>query len=181
MRRWTRGALAGVPLALVLALGGCGSDGDGGGVATAGGDKNAGGGGGGGEQLSPDERNLKFVQCLREHGLKVDDPEPGKGVMLKFGPNSGVDRATVEKAMQACRRYAPQQMQSANPQQQENARKYAACMRENGVEAFPDPEPGQMGIRITPEVGEDPDFEKAQQACRDILPGGGPQGGGGGR
>ncbi len=57
----------------------------------------------------------------------------------------------------------------ANPQQEENGRKYAECMRENGVEKFPDPKPGQRGIQIGPEVGDDPDFQKAQDACQSIL------------
>ena len=29
--------------------------------------------------LSRDEMALKFTQCLREQGLNVPDPEPGKG------------------------------------------------------------------------------------------------------
>ncbi|HEY3558003.1 hypothetical protein [Kribbella sp. NPDC051137] len=119
--------------------------------------------------LSQDEMAVKFTQCLREHGLNVPDPEPGKGPMLKFDKNSGVTRDQVQKAMEACRQYNPQSQGSANPQQQENGRKYAECMRKNGVEKFPDPKPDQPGIMIGPGVADDPDFKKAQDACQSIL------------
>jgi hypothetical protein len=114
---------------------------------------------------------VKFTQCLREQGLNVPDPEPGKGPMLKFDKNSGVTQEQVQKAMEACQQYNPQSEGGANPQQQENGRKYAECMRKNGVEKFPDPKPDQRGIMIGPGVADDPDFKKAQDACQSILAG----------
>jgi hypothetical protein len=119
--------------------------------------------------LSRDEMAVKFTQCLRENGLNVPDPEPGKGPMLRFDKNSGVTQEKVQQAMEACRQYDPQAQGSANPQQQENGRKYADCMRKNGVEKFPDPKPDQRGIMIGPGVADDPDFQKAQDACQSIL------------
>jgi len=121
--------------------------------------------------LSRDEMAIKFTQCLREQGLNVPDPEPGKGPMLKFDKSSGVTPEQVEKAMDACKQYNPQAEGSANPQQEENGRKFAQCMRDNGVEKFPDPKPGQRGIMIGPGVGDDPDFQKAQDTCQPILAG----------
>jgi hypothetical protein len=121
--------------------------------------------------LSRDEMAIKFTQCLREQGLNVPDPEPGKGPMLKFDRNSGVTQEKVQQAMEACKQYNPQGESGANPQQEENGRKYAVCMRENGVEKFPDPKPGQRGIMIGPGVADDPDFQKAQEACQSILAG----------
>jgi len=119
--------------------------------------------------LSRDEMAVKFTQCLREQGLNVPDPEPGKGPMLRFDKNSGVTQEKVQQAMDACKDYNPQGQSSANPQQEENGRKYAECMRTNGVEKFPDPKPGQQGIMIGPGVADDPDFQKAQGACQSIL------------
>jgi hypothetical protein len=167
MRKITYGALA---LLLALAAG-CGSE-DKEQVASAQ-DPTGAPAAGSSPTLSLDEMQVKFAQCLRDNGLDVPDPEPGKGFMFRFGP--GTDQATVQKAMEACREYNPQENGAApaNPQQEENGRKFAICMRENGVEAFPDPEPGQRGIRITPEIGEDPDFKAAQEKCQDILSGGG--------
>jgi hypothetical protein len=121
--------------------------------------------------LSRDEMAIKFTQCLREQGLNVPDPEPGKGPMLKFDKNSGVTQQKVQEAMDACKQYNPQADGSPNPQQEENGRKYAECMRTNGVEKFPDPKPGQRGIMIGPGVADDPDFQKAQDACQPILAG----------
>ncbi len=121
--------------------------------------------------LSRDELAIKFTQCLREQGLNVPDPEPGKGPMLKFDKNSGVTQQKVQEAMDACKQYNPQADGSPNPQQEENGRKYAECMRTNGVEKFPDPKPGQRGIMIGPGVADDPDFQKAQDACQPILAG----------
>jgi hypothetical protein len=119
--------------------------------------------------LSQDELAVKFTQCLRENGLNVPDPEPGKGPMLRFDKNSGVTQEQVQKAMEACSEYNPQSQGSPNPQQAENGRKYAECMRKNGVEKFPDPKPDQQGIMIGPGVADDPDFQKAQGACQSIL------------
>ena len=123
--------------------------------------------------LKPEELGVKFAQCLREHGLDVADPEPGKGVRLRFdGPQA---KETAQKAMEACREFDPQAQSTAgaDPQREENGRKFAACMRQNGVEAFPDPKPGQRGIMINETVAKDPDLKKAQAACEGILAGGG--------
>ena len=170
MRRLTRGVLVALPLALALALSGCGSDDGGSDVASAGGDGNQ-PAAGSSPSLSRDEMGVKFAQCMRENGIDLADPEPGKGVMLKVGPEVG--KEAMDKAMEACREYNPMAdgAAGANPQAEENGRKYASCMRENGVEAFPDPAPGQFGMRITPEIAEDPDFAKAQEQCQDILSG----------
>ncbi|MFG1815821.1 hypothetical protein ACGFIF_18815 [Kribbella sp. NPDC049174] len=121
--------------------------------------------------LSRDEMAIKFTQCLREQGLNVPDPEPGKGPMLKFDRNSGVTQQKVQEAMDACKQYNPQGESGPNPRQEENGRKFAECMRKNGVEKFPDPKPGQRGVMIGPGVGDDPDFQKAQETCQPILAG----------
>ena len=75
--------LAALPLALALALTGCGSDDKGGTVASANGGASQGGAKQGGEQLSPEERGVKFAQCMREHGGDMEDPTPGEGARGK--------------------------------------------------------------------------------------------------
>ncbi|MDX3000933.1 hypothetical protein PWY87_04575 [Kribbella solani] len=164
--------LATTILAAGLILTGCGADKPGAQVASGSGDQS-------GAQssaptsapasLSKNEMAVKFTQCLRENGLNVPDPEPGKGPMLKFDKNSGITQEQVQKAMEACRQYDPQAEGGANPQQAENGRKYAECMRKNGVEKFPDPKPDQRGIMIGPGVADDPDFKTAQAACQNLL------------
>jgi hypothetical protein len=118
--------------------------------------------------LDPDARNLKFAECLREQGLEVPDPEPGKGMTLKFGPGS--DQQKVQAAMEACREWAPQGMAGGaapDPSRDATMREYAQCMRDNGVDGFPDPEGGM--VRLDPAAGEDPDFEAAEKACAALM------------
>jgi hypothetical protein len=114
--------------------------------------------------LDNQAKALKFAQCLREQGVDVPDPAPDGKFAMKFGPDT--DQAKVEKAMEACKQFQPSGVSSgkgADPKQAEEMRKQAQCMRDNGVEAFPDPDGGMM--RITPEIGEDPDFKAAQEKC----------------
>jgi hypothetical protein len=57
---------------------------------------------------------------------------------------------------------------------------YAACMHEHGVPNFPEPQVSEHGsevnvkIAVPAGVGANPKFNSAQQACRKLLPGGGP-------
>ncbi|MET9382670.1 hypothetical protein ABZY09_16730 [Streptomyces sp. NPDC002928] len=163
MRIRTAGARAALPpallLALALAVGGCGSHE---GTTTAGkaaASKNA-----------KDEQGVKFAQCLREHGVEVEDPEQGKGLRI----TGHLPKAKVDAAMEACRAYSPMQQggASVDPQVEEKMRKLAQCMRDNGVANFPDPEPGK-GIQIDGSVAEDPDFEQAEKKCEKYAPAGG--------
>ncbi|MFW6694291.1 hypothetical protein [Streptomyces sp. MAR4 CNX-425] len=171
MRRRTRTALAALPLALALALTGCGSgDGDDGEVASAGGGKKD---GGGGEPVAEDldEQMLQFARCLRKNGVDVEDPEPGQGVALNM---DGVDEAVAERAMEACRKYDPATSSKDDPiskELEEKLRRYARCMRNNGVADFPDPVPGG-GLQVDGAIERDPDYDGAERACEELLPAG---------
>lgn len=171
-----RALLAAIPLILVLGLTGCSSDGgDNNGVASAGGDSTNSGddsGGGGNEPLSEDEEHeqmLDYAQCLRDHGVDVEDPAPGEGIQLQLdgGPHQ------ADAALEACKDLLPPA--PAGPEEDAGAREdmldYAQCMRDNGVEQFADPQPG-AGINIGPDVVEDPDYEAAEQTCGELFGGG---------
>jgi hypothetical protein len=60
---------------------------------------------------------------------------------------------------------------------------HAKCMRENGVPNYPDPkEDGNGRVQIVPGEGvdpNDPNFQKAMDACRDLMPQGQQARGGG--
>lgn len=115
---------------------------------------------------------VKYTTCLREQGLDIADPGPDGRLQMKFDKSSGGPEK-VQKAMDACKALQPAGMnlgKGGDPKQAEDMRKQAQCMRDNGVEAFPDPEGGM--VRITPEVGEDPDFKAAQEKCRMNIGGG---------
>jgi hypothetical protein len=55
-------------------------------------------------------------------------------------------------------------------------------MREHGVSNFPDPQVSASGngvkvaMRVTPGITSNPHFQSAEQACRKLLPEGGPGG-----
>lgn len=59
---------------------------------------------------------------------------------------------------------------------------YTACMRAHGVPNFPEPQistspgGGSVKMAVPASIGENPKFKSAQQACRKLLPGGGPGG-----
>ncbi|GAA3567718.1 hypothetical protein GCM10022419_055670 [Nonomuraea rosea] len=163
MRGRVLSALVTAPFALTLLLTGCGSGGAGGAdVASASG--GAGKQASAGAQPSADsqEKALKYAQCMRENGIDMPDPDSsGKMAMTFDAPED-----KVKAAQAACKQYAPdgQQRVRNDPKMAENLRKLAQCMRDNGVESYPDPEGGMM--RITKEAGEDPDFKAAEEKCQ---------------
>lgn len=169
MRTRSRAALAALPLVLMLALAGCGSDAGGydHGIASAN-DEDQGNGGGTHVPRSQDEmheRMLEYAQCLRDQGLDVEDPAPGEGIQLQ---NEG-DPSKPDAAVEACEGLSPPPADVPDDDEvRENMLEYAACIRDNGVEKFADPKPGE-GINIGPEVTDDPDFAKAEQTCRELL------------
>jgi hypothetical protein len=154
-------------LALVLAAGGCAKSDDAkvpsaGGTATAAPTPS----------LSLQEKAAKYGQCMREHGIPMEDPKvEGDRVQLSIPTGAPIDAAKQKAADEACKQYSPIGAGGAKPdsEQAQKLLKYAQCMRQNGVEKFPDPDGGLM--RIGPEIANDPDFAKAQQACKDLVPG----------
>ncbi|MGN9787200.1 hypothetical protein ACTMTF_37660 [Nonomuraea sp. ZG12] len=162
-----RGRILGVTALLALALAGCGSGGEGGAdVASADGARPT-TGGSAAPSLSREDRGLKWAQCMRENGVDVPDPKPGQGVRMTMGPGS---EGAMDKAREACKEWQPSGGDGAgNPQNGERMRTLAKCMRDNGVEEFPDPEGNTM--RMTKKVADDPDFPAAQKKCQFDLGG----------
>lgn len=166
-------ALIALPLGLALVLTGCGSGDDGKDVASAESgaarDSKEGGSSGGDSGKEPDRKEgaMKFAQCMRENGIAMEDPQDGR-LTLK---GEGVPKDKMDKAQKACAEHLPQGDGRGKVDEKavENMRKYAKCMRENGVEDFPDPAPGG-GIKIGPEQGRNPNFKKAEETCKNALP-----------
>ena len=168
MRLRLAGALLALPLAVALA--GCAGEVTDDGIATAGdGSATPSASASGASDLSDEEMALKFAQCMREHGIDMEDPEPGSGGFgIDIGPGS--DKAKVDAAMEACKAYAPfgGEPPTPNPEMAERMREFAKCMRENGVPNFPDPEEDGL-MRIGPDVGldpNDPTFKAAEEKCQ---------------
>lgn len=170
-----RRQLTGAVLLLALALSGCGgSDDDSGadGVATAGGTAGADPSVAASADVPDADRQLKFAQCMRENGVEMPDPEPGGRPNLRFGPDT--DPGKVEAAMQKCRTFLPNggQRLRLDPEQVERMRAMAACMRQNGVPDFPDPDAdGRIRMDRAVVDRDDPKVRAAFEKCREFAPG----------
>jgi hypothetical protein len=138
-----------------------------------------------GGNTTQDERTaamVKYSQCLRENGVpSFPDPVGGR-LQLQVRPGSDLDPDSPQfkAAEEACKGLQPPGLAQSGQggAQQEAMLKFVACMRENGVPKFPDPQPdGRM--RITGGDGVDPEspqFKAAQEKCRKLMPGGGAPG-----
>jgi hypothetical protein len=126
----------------------------------------------------PRQGALAYAQCIRENGVP-DFPDPdaqgnfrGAGHELQGDPK-------FQAALQACRALAPSAAHEQNrgsPAFVAQARKFAQCIRDNGVPDFPDPGPDGTFRGASHELQGDPKFQAALQACQSNLPGGGHQG-----
>src|SRR5690348_8193826 len=124
----------------VLALAGaaaCGRSPAGNGIASAGGTRSA--TPHPTASVDPVEQGREFAQCMRDHGVDMPDPQTadsgGVRITVTGGPNSNTDAA-----MEACKDKLPNggTPPSMSPEQQEQLRQFAQCMREHGVD-MPDP------------------------------------------
>jgi hypothetical protein len=168
--------LLAVPL-LLVALVGCGGTaaGDDGGIASAEGDATASPDPSSspttGQSMDPQERQLKFAQCMRSNGVPMEDPDPDGPVTVKIPRGD----AKFQAAMEKCRQYAPfgEGGRSLSPEEQQKMLDFTKCMRENGID-MPDPDPNAgAGIKIKPGDGidpEDPKFKAAMEKCREHMP-----------
>ena len=124
---------------------------------------------------------LKFARCMREQGVDVPDPQPGRGVVIA-GPSSG-SAAAARRAEERCGKHLdavppPRLSDEQKSDMRQRALAHARCMRAHGVD-FPDPtfdENGGAQVKI----GEgfdptDPRVRRAESQC--AKQGGGPVGG----
>ncbi|MEW5991123.1 MAG: hypothetical protein AB1736_07215 [Chloroflexota bacterium] len=151
--------------------------------------------------VDPEEAALAFAECMRDHGIDMPDPQIDSNgnmrVTIGAGGNIGeIDRETMEAAQEACRELLPGAGlarpggRELTPEDEERILAFAECMREHGIDV-PDPQFGGGGgfIRVGPGAGgdddgqagdgpafdpNDEDFQAAQEACRELLPGFGP-------
>jgi hypothetical protein len=141
-----------LPAVAALALAGCGA---------------GGGGHAASSTANAQDTAVKFAQCMRQHGVDVEDPQPGQsGIRIKAG--KGIGDAQISAAMQACRKYSPKGNLNPNdPKVRDNMLKTAQCLRRHGVN-IADPQPGQ-GLRIKVRQG-DTKTQQAMEACRREVP-----------
>jgi hypothetical protein len=176
-------------LALTLAAAACGGGAKAGGVASLSGSRNPTTTTNAGSSRDLKQAALEFARCMRQHGINMPDPQfsgSGGDVAVQQGGPTGVrpDDPKFKAAQEACKRYMPNggQPTRPSPQQQQQALKFARCMRAHGID-MPDPNPnggglvmrgggsgGRTGNGPRP---DDPKFKAAQQACQKYMPKGG--------
>ncbi len=143
--------------------------------------------GGGGSSAaggsSPYQKAVAYAQCMRSHGVPGFPDPDSKGNFIINGKEDhlGGSPQQNQSADKACRHLLPNGGQMTVAQQQKalsQALKFSACMRSHGVPSFPDPTSRNGGVTIS--LGgsgispNSPQLRAAQQACRSLLPGGGP-------
>ncbi|MBT2234648.1 hypothetical protein [Nonomuraea sp. NEAU-A123] len=118
---------------------------------------------------------LKFTQCMREHGVNM--PDPGADGKMLLRQKKGDDPSKMKKATEACQPLLKDVIgdkvnQPMDPKQRDQMVKFARCMREHGVDM---PDPGAQGeIRIKVGKGGEKKLKEAQEACKSLAPGFGP-------
>lgn len=124
------------------------------------------------------QKALAYSQCMRAHGEPgFPDPQPN-GNLLINGPKDHLNGALMNKASKACQHLMPVGPPMTAAQQQKvtaEALKFVACMRSHGLPTFPDPQVNSRGIELQVPQGVAPNsavLKNAQQACRNLLPGG---------
>ncbi|MEV1177045.1 hypothetical protein [Nonomuraea sp. NPDC049784] len=159
-----------VPLALALAACGGTAPKDDGVASAGGGTSSAGSSASPSASLDPHEAQLKFAQCMREHGINVPDPQNGQ---LRVEADKSVGREKMDKAQKACQPIleAVVRDRTPSPQDYDQAVKFAQCMRQHGID-MPDPKPGE-GMRFEIKNGSEQKIEAAHKACEHLAPGGG--------
>jgi hypothetical protein len=161
------GLLTVAPL-LVLFFGvvGCSGSDDGPGVATAG--KPA----GAGRSQGDDDQARKYAACMRDQGVVMKETSEGTAEVDK-------EKTSVEKiksATEKCRALQPAASAPPllSPGDIDKRGRYAACVREHGLPAYPDPNPqtgeSELSDALARRIKTDPKAHKALEACRNFLP-----------
>ena len=126
------------------------------------------GGGGassGGGAKTEEEAGLEFAECMRAHGVEMEDPKAGEAIDL-----GGEDDPTTQKALAACDGKLGESGQELSAEEGEEFKEgwleFAKCVREHGVD-MADPEflgPGK--VHLDRSATESPAFEEAREACQ---------------
>ncbi|HWD69167.1 MAG TPA: hypothetical protein VG293_03170 [Solirubrobacteraceae bacterium] len=146
-------------------------------------------------------QQLKMARCIRAHGvpkfpdsgngpnrIQSSQNANGGGAVSVDGVQLGVSPQTLQKAMSACQKYAPQGPPISGAQLaklKQGALKMAECMRSHGVPNFPDPKittgPGGKGVAVRIGGGPrsaggggglnpgSPAFQAAQKTCMPLM------------
>lgn len=101
------------------------------------------------EDVDGEQAILDLVACLRENGIDIPDPQFGPDGPTFADPsalmNIDLSGETFLGAMEACEEFIAALQPEVDPEQQaeqvEQQLVLAECMRREGIEDFPDPDP----------------------------------------
>ena len=99
----------------------------------------------GGSPNPPQGQGVKFAQCMRDNGVsQFPDPDASGAFTIETvanGTSIDTNSPAFQRAITACRNLEPAGFAGATrtPEQQQEALKFAQCIRDNGVTDFPDP------------------------------------------
>jgi hypothetical protein len=103
-----------------------------------------------------DEQAVKFAECMRDNGVsEFPDPDASGGLTIDGVVNgSSLDPSTPawKEAIGACKDLQPPGFtgdEDISAEEQEARLEFAQCMRDNGVEDFPDPANGEPLVDTT--------------------------------
>jgi hypothetical protein len=115
--------------------------------------------------LSVQDKALKYTQCMRSHGVQMDDPQ-FNGNAINMGRINETDQSKINAAQQACAQYAPGRGSNGNvpAAKLDLLRRLSRCMRAHGVEGFPDPDSSGK-LPVPDSVRTDPQFSAAKTTC----------------
>jgi hypothetical protein len=188
-RRASRLGRAGPVGALLMAAGllvaACGGDNAGPGVAaiessTTTQPGSAGSSGNDQRPSSPDAAG--YSKCMRDHGVPGFPDPNAEGEIAVDASALGIDpeSAQYQAAEDACASLLPRPSAEQQQENYEARLRYAQCMRDQGISAFPDPNPPSNGPDVNrqeagqqQDLGFDPDspvFKAADEACKHLLP-----------
>jgi hypothetical protein len=127
-------------------------------------------GGGGGASASREEAGLAFAECMRAHGVEMEDPQPGQNIAI---PN---DDPATKRALAACHGKLGDSGQELSAEEEDEFREgwlaFSECMRDEGIDlADPRfPGNGKVLLGIAGIDTTSPAFEAAAEACKGEMP-----------
>jgi hypothetical protein len=134
----------------------------------------------GGNNAVNRDQAVRFAECMRKNGVReFPDPDASGTLTIDGRANrSSLDTssAAFKQAIAACKDLQPPGFtgHKRTAQEQENALKFAQCIRDNGVKDFPDPAPDGPLLDTTRMPGNPagrsiPGLREAMEKCRDFA------------
>jgi hypothetical protein len=136
---------------------------------------------GGKKDTSNRDKGVKFAECMRDNGVS-DFPDPDASGQLTIdgvvnGSSLDSDGSAWKQAIGACKDLQPPGFmgdQEVTADEQEVRLEFAQCMRDNGVEDFPDPAEDDplVDTRRIPSAAEEGGMSvinAAMQTCGDLA------------